>query len=100
MKKCRKWILLVLLLAVVFAACGCALGGNKKIGKEAALQIALEDAGLTLAEAADIDVELDKGFSKVWYEASFDSGRTEYEYKIDAYTGEIISAAAEQEETD
>lgn len=92
MKVLTKWVLFVLLLAFVFSACGCAFGGNKKIGKEAALQVALEDAGLTLAEAVDVDVELEKGYSKAWYEVSFESGRIEYDYKIEAYSGEILSA--------
>ncbi len=95
MKEFRKWIVLFMLLTIVFTAFGCAFGGNKKIGKEAALQIALEDAGLTSAGAADIDVDLEKSFSGDWYEVSFESGRTEYEYKVDAHTGEIISATTD-----
>ncbi len=95
MKQFKKWILVVLVLAIAISACGCVFGGNKKIGKEAALQIALEDAGLTSDEAVDIDIELEKSFSKVWYEVGFESGRAEYEYKIDAYTGEILSATTD-----
>lgn len=98
MKQFKKCVLFVLTLAIAVALCGCAFGGNKKIGKAAALQIALEDAGLTSDEAVDIDVELEKSFSKVWYEVSFDSGRDEYEYRINAYTGEILSAITEQRE--
>ncbi len=100
MKKIRKWIVLVLLLAVAFAACGCAAGGKSKIGKESAIRIALEDAGLTAAETVDMEVELDKDSFKAWYEVSFESGSTEYEYKIEAHTGEILSSFTEQRGTD
>ncbi len=92
MKKYKKGVLFILLLAIALAVCGCAFGGNKKIGKRAALQIALEDAGLTAAEAVDVDIDWEKSFSTAWYEVSFEAGRMEYEYKINAYTGDILSA--------
>ena len=95
MKQFKRWILVVLVLAIAISACGCVFGENKKIAKADALQIALEDAGLTSDEAMDIDIELEKSFSKVWYEVGFESGRVEYEYKIDAHSGEIISATTD-----
>ena len=89
MKNIRKSILFVVVLAVVLS--GCAFGGAKKIGKDAALQIALADAALTRDQVADIDIELERNPGSAWYEIDFESGRTEYEYRIDAYSGEILS---------
>ena len=90
MNKFRKCGLLVIILAVMIS--GCALGGKKMIGKDAALQAALTDAGLTADQAVDIDIELERDLRSAWYEIDFECGRTEYEYKVNAYSGEILSA--------
>ncbi len=95
MKVSKKTVLLVLAVVLAIAVCGCALGGKKMIGKDAALQVALEDAGLTSEEVRDVDIELDRTLTSRRYEVDFEAGRTEYEYKIDAYTGEILSAATD-----
>ena len=70
MKVFKNAVLTVLILALVVSVCGCAFGGSKKIGKNAALQAALE-------------------------EVDFESGRAEYEYRINAYTGEVLSSATD-----
>lgn len=95
MKVSKKTVLLVLAVVFAIAVCGCALGGKKMIGKDAALQVALEDAGLTSEEVRDVDIELDRTLTSRRYEVDFEAGRTEYEYRIDAYTGEILSAATD-----
>ena len=95
MKVSKKTVLLVLAVVLAIAVCGCALGGKKIIGKDAALQVALEDAGLTSEEVRDVDIELDRTLTSRRYEVDFEAGRTEYEYTIDAYTGEILSAATD-----
>ena len=95
MKFFRKAIVIVTVLALVVALCGCAFGGSKKIGKKAALQAALEDAGLTRNEVTDVDVEYEKALSSAWYEVNFESGMAEYEYRIHAYTGEVLSSATD-----
>ena len=95
MKLVKKVVLTVLVLAIVISAFGCAFGGSKKIGKNAALQAALEDAGLTPDEVTDIDIEYEKTLFSAWYEVDFESGRTDYKYRIHAYTGEILSSAAD-----
>lgn len=95
MKVSKKTVLLVLAVVLAIAVCGCALGGKKMIGKDAALQVALEDAGLTSEEVRDVDIELDRTLTSRRYEVDFEAGRTEYEYKIDACTGEILSAATD-----
>jgi len=93
MKHFKQIILYVLVLALVLAASGCVFGGPKKIGKDAALQAALDHAGLTADQVTDIDVELDRGVGSSWYEVDFESGSIEYEYKVDAFTGEILLSA-------
>lgn len=90
MKGFRKCVLLMVVFALVFS--GCAFGGGEKIGKEAALQAALTDAGLTADQVVDMDIEWERDLRSAWYEIDFEFGRTEYEYKVDAYSGEILSA--------
>ena len=75
----KKVVLAVLVLALALSTYGCAFGGNQKIGKKAALQFALEDAGLTSDAITDIDIEFEKNVSSAWYEVDFESGRTEYD---------------------
>lgn len=81
----------VLLLALCLSAC--AFGG-KLIGKDEALEIALRDANVEKAKAIDIDVEYESDKYNKWYEVEFDSGNLEYDYKIQAETGEILSSRA------
>ena len=90
MNKIRKCVLLFTILVMMLS--GCAFGGEKMIGKDAALQAALTDAGLTADQAVDIDIELERDLRSAWYEIDFECGRTEYEYKVNAYSGEILSA--------
>ena len=89
MKTFRKMTLIVLALSLVMS--GCVLGGTKIIGKTEALEIALTDAGLTKDQVVDIDIELERSAGSAWYEIDFEGGRTEYEYIIDAHSGEILS---------
>ena len=63
-----------------------------RIGEEAALKIALDDAGLTQKQVRDIDVELERNLSAEYYEVDFEQGIYEYEYRIEAFSGEILSA--------
>lgn len=62
-----------------------------EIGKEAALSIALKDAGLTEDQITDLDIDYEKTPSSAWYEIDFDYQNAEYEYDIDAFSGEILS---------
>ena len=55
-----------------------------------ALQVALQDVGLSLEEARDIEIDFESKNNKYYYEVSFESPSKEFEYKIDARTGEII----------
>ncbi len=93
MNTTKRSVLLILVLALFLS--GCAFGGKKTIGKDAALQIAMTDAGVTRAQITDVDVELERAAGSGWYEVDFESGRTDWEYRIDAYSGEILSAGTD-----
>lgn len=68
--------------------------GNKRIGKEKAKEIALEKA--PGAKVTDCDLDTDDGRSV--YEIEMKNGRMEYECKIDAYTGKILTWESEYDD--
>jgi uncharacterized membrane protein YkoI len=61
------------------------------IGEARAKEIALNHAGLTEAEVVFVRVHLDYDDGRREYEVEFYSGAVEYDYDIDASTGEIRS---------
>ena len=60
------------------------------ISKEKALDIALQNANLNRETVYDISVEFDFKYGKTVYEVDFDNRQYEYEYYIDATTGDIL----------
>lgn len=62
------------------------------IGEEAAWTTALNHAGLKETEVSKKKVELDMEDGIMVYEVEFEKGRTEYDYEINAVSGEIIKA--------
>ncbi len=60
------------------------------ITREDALAAALADAGLAETEVYDVDIELERRISSAYYEVDFETQSTEYEYDIEAFTGEIL----------
>ena len=66
-------------------------GDKKQIGVEAAKQIALAHAKVALKDVTFIKAELDTEDGRAVYEIEFYSGNVEYDYDIDALSGEIIS---------
>ena len=87
----RRQIAILLIAVLCLSLCiGC---GGKYIGKAQAKEIALADAGVTAKDIRDFDCELDKEvIGTTAYEVDFEVGFDEYEYKIDAVTGEILKA--------
>lgn len=61
------------------------------ITADEAKQIALKHAGLTADVVTFTEVELDWDDGHLLYEIEFYNNATEYDYEIDAYTGEILS---------
>ncbi len=64
------------------------------IGVDAAAQAAMQAAGVT--EAQRLKTELDAEDGRMVYEVEFISGDSEYEYDIDAVTGEVVKAGRER----
>ena len=65
-------------------------GSAGRIGRDRALEIALNDAGLTRAEVRDVSVDFERENSTAFYEVSFEQGLQEYEYAVDAASGKIL----------
>ena len=68
-----------------------AADSSSYIGEEKALQIALEHAGLAAADLTFSKVKLDFDDGKWTYDTEFYAGNQEYDYEIDAVTGDILS---------
>lgn len=60
------------------------------IGALRAMEIAFEHARVDQSKVRDVEVEQDDDEGRLVYEVEFSSGKTEYEYEVDARTGEII----------
>ncbi|MBR5939134.1 PepSY domain-containing protein [Candidatus Saccharibacteria bacterium] len=71
---------------------GIVVDTSKYITVEKALDAALKSAGLTREQVRDIDVELERKFGQMVFEVSFDAGQYEYEYYVNAESGEIVKS--------
>ena len=58
--------------------------------REEAIDIALKDAGLTREQVQDLDAELDRDDGTVHYDVDFEVKDQDYDYEIDANTGNIL----------
>lgn len=98
MKKALKTALIILIVLLII---GTAIGGYfiwrhhaRYIGADAALGAALDDAGVLAAETFDVDVDFEHKYGRSCYEVQFETAEAEYDYIIDAGTGEVLKAAA------
>ena len=98
MKKSLKTVLIVLVILVVIGLC---IGGyfiwrhnDMYIGKNAAIDIALNDAGLSRSSVYDIDAEFEQSHGQAWYDVDFQDHAMEYEYVINAYDGSILHSSS------
>ena len=65
------------------------------IGMTAALEAAANYAGLTTADVADADVDPELDETPAHYEVELEvPGHGELEYRVDAYTGQVLSGPA------
>lgn len=65
------------------------------IGMRAALEAAARYAGLTTADITDADVDPELDENPAHYEVEFQvSGKGELEYKVEAYTGQVLTGQA------
>ena len=74
------------------ATTGNTSGNTNYIGEDAALSAALTHAGLSSADISGQKVEFDFDDGSAIYEIEFRSGRYEYEYEIDAVSGQVIKS--------
>lgn len=69
--------------------------GNSYIGEAKAKELALKDAGLAAGNVRFTDVELEVEGQKAKYEIEFISGNYEYDYDIDARSGDVLEMEKE-----
>lgn len=65
---------------------------DKYIGKEKAKEIAFRHAKVDEGKVKDLDIELDIDDGRAVYEIDFKAGNKEYDYEIDAATGDILKS--------
>lgn len=85
----------VITVMAVGAFTGCS-GSGADIGRDAALEAALNDAGVSESDTSRLKVSEDSDDGRKIYEISFDANQTEYDYEIQASDGSILSAETEQ----
>ena len=85
----------IVIIAVAAAAVFFLMRGNSYIGKAEALECAYKDAGVTADEVIEKDAEFEKSGGKAWYDVEFETFTTEYDYTIDARTGDVLNGRSE-----
>lgn len=70
----------------------------KELSKDQAINIALKHAGVSRSTVSFDDVELDTDDGRKIWEISFDAGNWEFEYDIDAKTGQILDSEKEHDD--
>ena len=68
------------------------------ISSSRAKEIAFANAGVSGSSVRELKVELDHEYGKQIYEVEFKSGNMEYDYDIDALTGNIINSKKEYDD--
>ena len=68
-----------------------------KVSKDEAKQAAIKDAGFKESEVSGVRVELDREDGTAKYEVDFYKDGVEYNYDIDAQTGQILSKDADHD---
>jgi uncharacterized membrane protein YkoI len=95
MKKAMKTVITLVIVLVLVAAVvvGGVLWYNNShyIGRDAALSAAAADAGFTVAQVFDTDTDLKLGDGPARYHVEFHAEGGEYEYVVNAVSGEILS---------
>ena len=89
-------------MMVLGALTGCGNGGNSgsgagsaDIGRDAALEAALNDAGVSEADTTRLKVSEDMDDGIKVYEIGFDVAEKEYDYEIQASDGAILNSDVE-----
>lgn len=93
-KTARTAALIVSALIMTAGMAGCG-AGEKDIGRDAALEAALNDAGVNESDTTRLKVSEDRDDGRTVYEIRFDADGKEYEYEIQASDGKILSSEIE-----
>ena len=67
------------------------------IGRDRAIELALNHAGLNKADVRDLEAELDRERGGTYWEVDFEYGGYDYSYDLNAQTGEIVIAEKEKD---
>ena len=70
---------------------------SKYVSADAAKKAALDHAGLTESQVTELETELDTDSLTAHYDVEFKCGGFEYEYKINAKSGKVISFEKERD---
>ena len=73
-------------------------GDDPYIGDQQAIEIALKDAGFAQADVTELEVELDADDAVPHYDIGFKQGGMEYDYDVDAATGDILKSESEADD--
>ncbi len=68
---------------------------STEITREAAINIALREAGLTREQLRELEVEKDRERGTLVYEVEFEYGRTEYSYEIRVSDGKVLTRSVD-----
>ena len=91
----KKILAAAVLTAAVVAGVFTGCGNDSDIGRDAALEVALGDAGVNESDATRLRVSEDRDDGRKVYEIRFDVEDKEYDYEIQASDGAIISSDIE-----
>lgn len=80
------------------AQSGAASATGSAVTADQAKQIALNHAGVAESDTRAMELETDRDHGRTVYEFSWKVGFTEYDYEIDADTGEILSYSQETDD--
>ena len=91
----KKILAAAVLTAAVVSGVFTGCGNDSDIGRDAALEVALGDAGVNESDATRLRVSDDRDYGRKVYEIRFDVEDKEYDYEIQASDGAIISSDIE-----
>lgn len=89
---CAIVVLAIVGIGITYAA---KAGGKKTLDRNAALERALADAGVSASDITITRQKLNQENGKNCYEIAFFSDAYEYEYEIDAATGDVVGVSIE-----
>lgn len=93
----KRTAVLFLFILFITGMLGCSAKGTSLVTGADAQQIALQHAGLTKGQVRDLHVEYDVELGVPQFEVEFEFEGWEYDYRISAESGEILSQSREEE---